>query len=498
MASPHPSATDVEGLILGKPMSFLVTVAAYVLQVVHATKMKYLYHTMFSMHDIIKTDGNEKLFDGCAGIELQGCINPESIAFLFFAADLAQCSAIPKRIIMQRDPTSQAIRGTWQNPSDTLSILLIIGGDVVLKALAQLAGRSFTPIAFSFGWVSYSFNTLMSVLGDGRLVPAADYPAKVINAENGYMRGNKSWVIGRLLRDFERPLSDGVGLSITVFEAVEANLAGIPSVDLWWYSGLVIIAVQLAVAAIPCALHQNWSILLITAAGTVLALITGALPQWRSEKWACRRETKKVFCVTGGNGTRYVMVILGRGVGLDLEDLAAAEPPRMRRRGQVDNSAFWFTQVVCLMLATLWIILLITVTALKEDTWYLLGVGGLGMVQNVLVAGAERHISTSGIHLEKIEEYRQRKVMDALMDLEEDYPKVGKSLVTEFFPSGLHGAETQWWAGSKDVYKKLREEKRPDSLTKPGPVTERATQARKYHAEIIEKQLPPSAKQCDG
>ncbi|SJL08718.1 uncharacterized protein ARMOST_12087 [Armillaria ostoyae] len=419
------------------------------------------------------------------------------IAPLFFFADVALCSAIPKpTMIMQRDSISQTIRGTWQNPSDTLSILLIIGGDVVLKALAQLAGRPFTPIAFSFGWVSYSFNTLMNVLGDGRLLPPPDYPAMVINAQNGYKRDSKSWVLGRLLRDFQRPLRDSVGMTVTVFEAVEPESAGIPSVDLWWYSGLLVIIVQLAVAAIPCALHQNWSILFITAAGTMLALVTGALPQWRSEKWACRRKTKKVLSVTGGNGTRYAMVILGRGVGLDLEDLAAAEPPRMRRRGKHDNSAFLFTQVACFTLATLWIVFLITVTALKQDTWYLLGVGCLGMVQNVLVAGTERHISTSGIHLEKVDEYQQEEVMDALMDLEEDYPKVGKSLVGELFPSGLHEAERQWWAGSKEGYEKLRGEKRPGSLAKRGLVTDHAAKARQYHAEImgvVEKKVSPSA-----
>ncbi|KAK0482473.1 hypothetical protein IW261DRAFT_1418036 [Armillaria novae-zelandiae] len=390
---------------------------------------------------------------------------------LLFEADLALCSPILQPSIMQRDSISRIIQGTWQNPSDTLSILLIIGGDVVLKALAQLTGRSFTPIAFSFGWVSYSFNTLMSVLGDGRLVPAPDYPAKVINAENGYKRDNKSWVIGRLLRDFERPLADNVGLSITVFEAVEGDSAGRPSVDLWWYSGLVVIIIQHALAAIPCGLHKNWSILFITSAGTMLALITGSLPQWRREKWACRRKTKKICSVTGGNGTRHVMVILGKGVGLDLEDLAAAESPRMRQRGKDDNLEFRFTQVACLLLAILWIVFLITVTALKEDTWYLLGVGGLGMAQNVLVAGTERRIGTSGIHLKRIKGYEQEKVMDTLMDLEKDYPKVGKSLVTEFFPSGLREVETQWWAGSKEGYEKVRKEKRPYSLTsKQGPL----------------------------
>ncbi|KAK0236544.1 hypothetical protein EDD85DRAFT_833729 [Armillaria nabsnona] len=305
----------------------------------------------------------------------------------------------------------------------------------------------------------------MNVLGDGCLVPPPDYPAMVINAENGYKRDNKSWVLGRLLRDFQKPLPGDIGMSITVFKAVDADSAGIPSVDMWWYSGLFAILVQLGVAAIPCALHENWSILFITAAGTMLALATGALPQWRSEKWACRRKTKKTLIVTGGNGTRYVMVILGNKAGLDLEDLAAAEPPRMRPRGKDNNSAFLFTQVACLVLATLWIVFLITVTALKQDTWYLLGVGGLGMVQNVLVAGTERHISTSGIHLEKVEEYQRRKVMYALMDLEKKHPKVGKSLVDEFFPSGLLEDEKRWWDhdGDKEGYEKRRKEEEEEA-----------------------------------
>lgn len=41
----------------------------------------------------------------------------------------------------------------WRNPTDVLSILSIAGGDVVLKALAQLSGGRLVPVAFSFGWV---------------------------------------------------------------------------------------------------------------------------------------------------------------------------------------------------------------------------------------------------------------------------------------------------------------------------------------------------------
>jgi hypothetical protein len=39
----------------------------------------------------------------------------------------------------------------WTNPGDVFSVLLILGGDVIGRALAQLAGSPVTPVAFSFG-----------------------------------------------------------------------------------------------------------------------------------------------------------------------------------------------------------------------------------------------------------------------------------------------------------------------------------------------------------
>ena len=56
----------------------------------------------------------------------------------------------------------------WQNPGDILSLLLLIGGDVVQCAIAQLFGvyiqpsrneprLYLTPMAFSFDWVGYAF-----------------------------------------------------------------------------------------------------------------------------------------------------------------------------------------------------------------------------------------------------------------------------------------------------------------------------------------------------
>jgi hypothetical protein len=43
------------------------------------------------------------------------------------------------------------------------------------------------------------------------------------------------------------------------------------------------------------------------------------------------------------------------------------------------------------LLAVLWVSFLITVAGWKQRTWYLLGVGIIGMPHNVGVAGSKRH-----------------------------------------------------------------------------------------------------------
>uniref|UniRef100_A0A0W0G089 Uncharacterized protein n=1 Tax=Moniliophthora roreri TaxID=221103 RepID=A0A0W0G089_MONRR len=389
----------------------------------------------------------------------------------------------------------ETIHEIWKNPSDTLSILLIIGGDVVLKALAQLSGRRLVPVAFSFGWVAYSFNTLMSICGDGRLMPPADYSAKLFNADSGFERDNRSWVLGRLLRDFELPpLPPEVALCITVFKASDSGSPAVPDRDLWWWGGVVTIIVQLCVSAIPFGVYGDWSIFLITVAGTILALATGALPQWRREKWACRRNSKKVFFLTGGNGTRNVMVIFSDGKGLDLEDLAGAESPMVSRPGQGDPSpifgfprAFLITQAACLFLLVLWIIFLITVTSLKQHAWFLLLVGGLGMLQNAFAAGAHRAIGTSGVHLDRVEEFRRGKVMHALMDFQEAYPQLGKQLLDEFFPGDLRDDEEKWWDGNRKPYDDKRDPKSKPEDKPPQMVDE----FRKRHANPKSQQPKP-------
>jgi hypothetical protein len=50
------------------------------------------------------------------------------------------------------DAPSAAFKAEWMSPSNyAFTVLLLVGGDVVSRALAQLAGGRITPVAFSFG-----------------------------------------------------------------------------------------------------------------------------------------------------------------------------------------------------------------------------------------------------------------------------------------------------------------------------------------------------------
>jgi hypothetical protein len=52
--------------------------------------------------------------------------------------------------------TSGWLQNQWANPNDIFTILSILGGDVVRKAIGQLSAGPvpyFCPVSFSFGWV---------------------------------------------------------------------------------------------------------------------------------------------------------------------------------------------------------------------------------------------------------------------------------------------------------------------------------------------------------
>lgn len=151
-----------------------------------------------------------------------------------------------------------------------------------------------------------------------------------------------------------------------------------------------------------------------------------------------------------------MLLINEKGIkGWDFEALA----------GGVGESR-WETRWICGVLVVWWILLLITVSGLKNHTWFLIGVGGIGMFQNVYLAGAKRTAGAFNIHLTPhtdgpIIGRRQKKpknvgldelktpegkfeplvkvgnVMGALMEVEQRFPKVGASLITVFFPGSL-------------------------------------------------------------
>jgi large-conductance mechanosensitive channel len=138
-----------------------------------------------------------------------------SYLFLIVAFVLFQCSQAsptwPNDTNRKRDSsagtpppsTVEALLAQLRNPAEVLTVLLLIGGDVVQKAIAQVCGRAFTPVSFSFGWVGYAFSALMSVFGDGLIMPESDIAAKVIDVGSGNVQDNESWVLGRLVRDME-------------------------------------------------------------------------------------------------------------------------------------------------------------------------------------------------------------------------------------------------------------------------------------------------------
>ncbi|MCJ1233307.1 hypothetical protein MMC14_001262 [Varicellaria rhodocarpa] len=371
------------------------------------------------------------------------------------------------------------LKSQWKHPTGVFPDLLIVGADIVQRAVAQLAGGPFkiVPVAFSFGWVGYSINALVSALGDGKLMPDSDCPSIVMNARSGIPRQNMSWILGRILRDWEHRCehsSKEYALIVTIFQVIEddEHRAGRPTMDRIWYTGFLAIFFQFVIAILPGLLYENWLIATVTMGGTILALAGGALPQWKAEKWSCRKldvdstntgvKKQKAIALTRGNGSKHVIIIYSDGVGLDLEDLAGGR--RIKNRS---------TLPLTLALATSWIIVLLMVSNLSEHAWYLLAVGGVGMAQNLFASGYQRETSAFGIHLgrpdyvlpEKEEEGGSNKVIKVLKTTEARMKTrygiqcVGINLLPIFFPNGLRPDEKVWRDETKREYEMEDERK---------------------------------------
>ena len=103
-------------------------------------------------------------------------------------------------------------------------------------------------------------------------------------------------------------------------------------------------------------------------------------------------------------------------------------------------------KVAIVGLTFLWILVLLMALGLKQHTWYLLALGCIGMVQNVLVAAVPQSLACNGLQM-KLEHPRisDTKIMTTLMKTETLFPKIGAALVPIFFPGELREDKKMFW-----------------------------------------------------
>lgn len=364
----------------------------------------------------------------------------------------------------------------WANPSvAVVTVLMFVGGNVVREAFAQSTGKLLTPVCFSFGWVAYALSSLKNTFGEGRLLPQPDHSVKVFNLDSRCYRVNKNWLIGRILRDHEASMSkndlfNDSTIRIAIFESMPVNQRGTLSsqYNRRYFLGTIVMIAQLVIATIPTMrTHGNeWRILAITGFGTLLSLIMGSLPQWWAEKMPSDQSSKKVFALTGGNGSRDIMIIKGEGRCLDLEELATIGSPRTtgiwskmktmsasrsHSKGRDAKTilgrplGFLITQCVCVFEAVGWFIILISLAGIRSHTWCLIIIGVIGWVHNIMLADLARKPGSRNLPLKLLDSISTYNIMDGLMDLEVTYAGCGEALLPEFFPGRLRPDEEEWW-----------------------------------------------------
>ena len=279
--------------------------------------------------------------------------------------------------------------------------------------------------------------------------------------ERGYAKENTSWILGRIVRDYDYGMDPRIreklknvldirynelkktkphvlpppmaGLVVSIYEpSCEIN-AGTIKRDFVYWVGIPVTILQLGIAAIPRGIWGDWGILLLTICGVGLSMVTSLLPQWKKEKWACRQESKHPYILTRGNGSQHGIFVLGNNRGLNLEDLASEQSNLLQTTGAGTRAAI-------LVLAALWILLLISAAGLKQNTWFLLAIGSLGILQNVYIAGASRKPENFGIPLSFVNVFGDPNGMKSLLEVEKHYPGIGLAMRDEFFPGG--GCET--------------------------------------------------------
>ena len=337
-------------------------------------------------------------------------------------------------------------------------------------------------------------------------MPSSSSPLLVITAKNGYVRNNHSWVLDRIMRDYDGwadaavkkrlnemlderhaylqakvgkdsavPRPGQTGLCVSIYESSTEQVAGEPTRNLTYWSGLATVVIQLAIATISVVRLHDWGIMLVTIVGITLTFITGALPQWRDEKWPCRRGSHNTYILTRGNGAQHASIILGNGKGLNLEDMATD--------GQMQAPTSRLPTRICLAtLSVLWVGLLIAAAGLRTNTWLLLAIGGIGMAQNVLVAGWRCDPSSLGMHLDFRGVIGEMAAMDTLLAVEASFPSAGTSLLPIFFPGKLLPHEVEQW----DALDARTEEERA-RIQKEGRYAHCPKEGWNAHAKTCEK-----------
>ncbi|CAG9954291.1 unnamed protein product, partial [Clonostachys rosea f. rosea IK726] len=99
------------------------------------------------------------------------------------------------------------------------------------------------------------------------------------------------------------------------------------------------------------------------------------------------------------------------------------------------------------LLAVLWVALLVSASGIKNNIWFLFGIGGIGILQNILVAGWCRKPEAYGLPLHYERVIGMPKVMKALVKVGEEDPGLACSMRETFFPGGmLRDDEKKIWA----------------------------------------------------
>ena len=251
--------------------------------------------------------------------------------------------------------------------------------------------------------------------------------------------------------------------------------------------------------------NKNWVTLLVTLSGIFISSCFASLPQWAAEKIPDPRQVKDgLFALTRGQGFKDIIVIdTGKTTGwLDLDKLAAAEPPRSQWRnwprktkkpkasprpltataptpvttasttgesgpggegvgggGVIMPSIWtrshtvlgvplqlWLTRVAVLTHAALWLGILVAMCTLKSDQWYLLGIAAFGLVANLAVMSAET-VPFHGLpDLNMEDAIATARVMDGIMDFETTYA-CGRPLLRELLGRPMTREEEAWWNG---------------------------------------------------